>query len=99
NKLHTPGNVLFHNRQLAVSIAKLSPFIAQVFEDGCNEGVFQLESPLETAELLLSGIQFLTDEGVYPWRGEDILRRVLAFPTLMEKQLGAAIGSFSFLLR
>src|SRR5205807_353623 len=62
-KLHRPGNMVLHTRLLAVTIARLAPLYARVIEQGCNEGIFQTEHPLESAELLLAGIQFLTDVG------------------------------------
>lgn len=97
-QLHRPGNVALHTRQLAVTFAKMAPLIAKVIEQGCKEGVFQTEHPLESAELLLSGIQFLVDVGVYPWKEEDLLRRSKAIPSLVEAQLNAPKGSFGFLL-
>lgn len=98
-QLHRPGNVALHTRQLAVTFAKMAPLIAKVIEEGCKEGVFKTEHPLESAELLLSGIQFLIDVGVYPWKEEDLLRRSKAIPSLVEAQLNAPKGSFSFLLK
>lgn len=98
-QLHRPCNVALHTRQLAVTFAKMAPLIAKVIEEGCKEGVFKTEHPLESAELLLSGIQFLIDVGVYPWKEEDLLRRSKAIPSLVEAQLNAPKGSFSFLLK
>ncbi len=95
--LHSPGNVALHTRQLAVIFTKMAPLIAKVIEEGCKEGVFDVEYPLETAEILLAGIQFLTDVGVYPWTREDLQRRAKAIPALAEKQLNAPKGSFDFM--
>ncbi len=96
-KLHRAGNVALHTRQLAVIFTNMAPLLAQVIEQGCKEGLFQTECPLESAELLLSGIQFLTDVGIYPWSKEDLLRRSKAIPMLMEAQLNAPKGSFDFM--
>ncbi|HEY5260154.1 MAG TPA: hypothetical protein VIJ46_05840, partial [Rhabdochlamydiaceae bacterium] len=62
-----------------------------------DEELFTTEAPLECAEFILSGIQFLTDVGIYPWTQEDLARRILVFPKLIEQQLQAAPGSFKFL--
>jgi AcrR family transcriptional regulator len=96
--LHRPGNVGMHTRQLIVTITGLAPLYAKVIQQGCDEGVFQTEYPLESAELILTGIQFLTDLGIHPWQPEDLMRRVLAFPALLEAQLRAPKGSFDFLI-
>ena len=97
-QMHRPGNVGMHTRQLAVTISRLAPLYANVIQQGCEEGVFQTEYPLECAEFLLASIQFLTDEGIHAWGQENLVRRVMAFPSLMEAQLKAPSGSFGFLL-
>jgi AcrR family transcriptional regulator len=96
--LHHPGNIGMHTRQLAVTLSGLAPLYANVIQQGCQEGVFQTEHPLESAEFILTGIQFLTDIGIHPWKPEDLTRRVMAFPAMIEAQLKAPKGSFDFLL-
>lgn len=95
--LHRPGNMGMHVRLLAVTVTRLAPLYARVIEQGCKEGVFRTEHPLECAEILLAGIQFLTDVGCYPWHQQDLKRRVLAIPELMENQLQAPKNAFNFL--
>jgi len=96
--LHQPGNVAMHTRLLAVAIEKQAQLYANVLEEGCEEGIFEIENPLECAEFLLAGIQFLTDMGVYPWKQDDLMRRIKAYPALVEAQLKAPKGSFNFLV-
>lgn len=96
-RLHQAGNIGLHARLLALTLTKMGPLYADVIQQGCEEGVFKNENPLETAEILLAGVQFMTDSGFYPWKKEDLLRRSNAIPVLVEVQLGAAEGSFSFL--
>ena len=95
--LHHAGNTLMHTRQLGRYLIKLAPVFAAVFEEGCNQGIFKTDHPLECAEFMLAGIQFLTDAGFYPWSEAQLARRMAAFPALVEAQLGAPKGSFSFL--
>ncbi len=95
--LHHPGNTLMHTRLLGRYIIKLAPIFAAVIEEGCDQGVFKTEHPRECAEFLFSGFQFLTDMGFYPWSQTQLARRIKAFPSLIETQLGAPKGSFSFL--
>ncbi len=95
--LHRPGNIGMHTRLLAVALQKQAPLYARLFQQGCEEGLFQTEMPLETAEFVLTAVQFLTDQGIYPWSQETLLRRAKAIPTLVEAQLEAAPGSFQFL--
>lgn len=96
-ELHNPANTLVHTQQLGRFIAKLAPFYAAIIEEGCAAGVFKVEHPLETAEFLLAGVQFITDVGFYPWSDDDLARRGRALPSLIEAQLGAEPGSMKFL--
>lgn len=97
--LHKAANAGLHNRLLAVLITRQAPLYAELFRQGCREGLFATEHPLECAEFLLSAIQFLTDMGIYPWTREQLERRWQAFPGLIENQLKAPAGSFAFLLQ
>ncbi len=97
--LHKPGNEALHTRLLAVTIAKQAPLYAMLIEQGCKEGIFHTEAPLECAEFILAGIQFLIDRGIYAWTQEDVKRRLQAFPRLIEQQLKAAPGSFQSIIR
>ena len=96
--LHRPGNVSMHTQQLAVTLSRLAPLYASAIRQGCQEGIFQSEHPLECAEFLLAGIQFLTDTGFYPWSQDDLVRRAMAIPAIVEAQLNAPKGSFDFLI-
>ena len=95
--LHHPDNAEIHSRQLARIILKIAPLFASVISEGCYEGVFKTGNPLECAEFLIAGIQFLTDTGFYPWDEELINRRMNAFPALIQTLLGAPQDSFNFL--
>ncbi len=95
--LHDPGNVGMHTRLLAVAVERQARLLEGLIRQGCDEGIFETEHPLECAEFLLAGVQFLTDMGIYPWANEDLVRRAMAFPALIEAQLNAAEGSFRFL--
>ncbi len=95
--LHHPENSDIHTRQLARFILKLAPLYASVISQGCQTGVFTTKAPLECAEFIISGVQFLTDIGFYPWSEEQLRRRSEAFPMLIETLLGAPAGAFDFL--
>ena len=95
--LHHSGNVSMHTRLLATALIGQAPLYAELIRQGCEAGLFQTEHPLECAEYILCALQFLTDTGVYPWTQEQLLRRTIAFPHLIEAQLKAPQGSFQFL--
>lgn len=95
--LHHPRNTIMHARQLGRYLIKLAPLYADIIVEGCEQGVFTTEHPLECAEFMLAGVQFLTDVGFYPWSEEQLTRRMAAFPVLLESLLRAPKGSFNFL--
>ena len=97
--LHKRGNEAMHIRLLAATLVKQAPLYGELIQQGCEEGIFQTDSPLECAEFILSGIQFLTDLGIYPWTQKDLVRRAQAFPKLIEQQLKAPPGSFQFIMK
>ena len=97
--LHKTSNAGMHIRLLAKVVTMQAPLYAEQFRLGCKEGIFRTDHPLECAEFLLSGIQFLTDMGIYPWTLDQLERRWKAFTKLIENQLSAPDGSFSFLLK
>lgn len=95
--LHKRGNEGVHVKLLAATLAKQAPLYARLIRQGCDEGLFHTDNPLECAEFILVAVQFLTDVGMYPWTEEELSRRVKAFPKLIEQQLKAPTGSFDFI--
>lgn len=97
DSLHRRGNEAMHNRLLVESMLIQAKLFSKLIKQGCDEGLFLCKKPLEVAEFILSGMQFLTDEGIHPWSKKDIVRRMKAFPGIVEKLLQAQEGSLSFL--
>jgi AcrR family transcriptional regulator len=97
DNLHQPGNRGMHVLLLAFTLSKLAPLYASVICQGCKEGHFRTEHPLECAEILLAGIQFVTDIGYYPWSQQNLERRAKAIPALIEDLLHTPKGTFNFL--
>ncbi len=95
--LHRPGSHAIHISLLAATLVKLAPLYEKLIQQGCEEGLFQTDTPLECAEFILSAIQFLTDVGIYHWTQKDLSRRAHAFPKLIEQHLRAPPGSFYFM--
>jgi AcrR family transcriptional regulator len=96
-QLHRPGNAGMHTRLLAAALQKQAPLYARLVQQGCEEGLFHTDTPLETSEFILAGVQFLTDQGIHAWTPETLMRRSQALPTLIENLLKAQPGSFQFL--
>jgi len=97
DNLHHAENAEMHARQLGRYLLKLAPLFASIIEEGCAEGVFHTRHPLECAEFMLAGFQFLTDQGFYAWTEPQLARRMNAFSFVIEDMLGATEGSLGFL--
>jgi len=97
DSLHHPENLELHTKQLGRYIIKIAPLFASVISEGCDEGVFKTDYPLECSEFILAGVQFITDIGFYPWSDLQLDRRIKALPVLLENLLCAPAGSFDFI--
>lgn len=97
--LHSPQNAAIHQKSLAKILLALSPIISDLIEQGIREKIFVCEHPEEYAEIIMSVFTFLLDPGIFPWTPEQILTKLKALATLLDKGLGAKDGSFSFLFQ
>ncbi len=95
-RLRTGGDSM-PSRLLAVAIEKQGPLYAALLQQGRDEGTFNHEDSLETAEIMLAAFQFLTDTEIHPWSTDTVARRARAMPGALERLLGAPAGSFAFL--
>jgi AcrR family transcriptional regulator len=98
-ELHKRANAAIHLRILITILQKQAPLYAALIIQGCKEGLFQTQHPLECIEMILFSVQFLTDMGIHSWTSEELSRRIRAFPNLIESLLKAPPGSFHFLLK
>jgi len=95
--LHRTENRELHERINVEIILKISPIFAGVIEQGQKESVFNVENPLQTIQFLLAGSQFLLESGLFKWKEEEQMKQVLSMQAIIERSLGAAPGSFSFI--
>lgn len=94
-------NVLLRTKMHELGVAAVAPLMASVIEQGVREGVFAVDQPAETAEILLQmgqSLQKVTthllfsapqDEAAYA----AFLRKVDAYERSIERVLGARPGS------
>ncbi|MCM2986004.1 TetR/AcrR family transcriptional regulator [Bacillus safensis] len=99
DQFHQPSNAEMHQKSLIKAIKELSPVLADVIQQGVEEGTFKTKYPQETVEFLLASAQVIFDEGLFQWTAEESLQRALAFIEILESSLHAEKGSFSFLLK
>lgn len=83
SQMQRPGNIGMYARIILMTLHKQSPVFAQLVEQGCKEGIFHTDTPLETTEFIITGVQFLIDQVIYSWPEETIIRRIEAFPVII----------------
>lgn len=91
--LHVQDNANMQAKMLGNYIEKFAPIYASIIEEGNDIGVFNTAFPLESAELIIAGFQFLTDLGFYDWDENSIDRRNKAMLSVIEKILGTRKGA------
>lgn len=96
--LHLPENRELHELTNVQTVLQLSPILARIVEQGIGEGVFDVERPLETIQFLFTGAQFLTDGDMFGFSEPELRARRLVTQTVIERALGAAPGSFRFMV-
>jgi AcrR family transcriptional regulator len=95
--LHMPENRELHERINVETIQLFAPVLAKVLEQGIDEGVFDVERPLETLQILLAGSLFLLDSGIFPWSRDEVAARQRAMQILVERAMGLEPDSLSFI--
>ncbi len=97
NHLHNIKNVDMHQKILIAMVKKLSPIMSKVIQQGMHEGIFKVSHPLEISEILITGIHFILDSGIFKWTKEQYLQKIKAAEELIEKSLCIEGGCFNFL--
>ncbi|MDR1960926.1 MAG: TetR/AcrR family transcriptional regulator [Gracilibacteraceae bacterium] len=97
-ELHKPGNAQMHHTSIMNIMRMVTPILARIVEEGIREGIYNTPFPLETTEILIAASQVVFDSGISRWNREELTARALAFVRMMELSLGAAEGSFGFML-
>lgn len=97
NHIHNIKNVDMHQRILVGMVQRFAPIIAALVEQGVKEGLFKTDYPLEVSEIIVAGVHFITDLGIFKWTKEEYIRKVKASEELIEKALCIKQGGFSFL--
>ncbi|MEV8468414.1 TetR/AcrR family transcriptional regulator [Fluviibacterium sp. DFM31] len=95
--LHLPENRELHELTNVQTVLQLSPILARIVEQGIDEGVFEVENPLETIQFLFTGAQFLTEGDMFGFSRDELRKRRLVTQAIIEKTLGAPPGSFHFM--
>lgn len=96
--IHDIKNVDMHQKIMVALNRRIAPIIGSVICEGVHKDFFKTHYPLESSEILLTGIHFVLDLGIYDLNSEKYIKRVKASAELIEKILSLKQGSFNFFL-
>ena len=88
--LHSPENLLMHEKINKKIIEEVSPLLVKVAEDGISAGVFDCDNILERVKIILILSNELFNEAAYTKRDVEV------FIDVLEKTLGAKKGTMAF---
>lgn len=103
NTLHAPGNADYHLLSITETIARITPILVDVVEEGVNTGEFTTPHPTGSVELIMLGAGMLLDQGIFPADEATLARRTQALivsagrilgcePQALADAMGATIG-------
>ncbi len=98
DQVHKPQNALMHQKMQQNLMKGIVPVISELVKEGCDKGIFRMEYPEETVEMLIlySGSAF--DDSRMDG-DEGVERRIEAFLYNTERLLGAEEGSIRNAMR
>lgn len=95
--VHLPENRALQEHLNVESIKRIAPLITKILIQVYEEGSCRNKPSLEGTQILLAGIQFTLDSGLFTWttgQQEVLLKEV---ENIFECLLGAPKGTFSFI--
>ena len=92
DQVHKPQNALMHQKMQKNLMEGVVPIIVSLVEEGKTQGIFHIEYPTETVEMLFYYANLVFDND-YDEPEEKAQSRIQAFIYNMERLLGAEEGS------
>jgi AcrR family transcriptional regulator len=90
--LHTEENLVTHQRYIMKSFGIVIPLITAIVEQGKEAGIFKLEYPRESVEMLVYAFGYLEDSVALSGEGERYNRMMQAAEDILTRVLGIEKG-------
>jgi AcrR family transcriptional regulator len=94
--IHKPQNALMHQKIQKVIITHVTPILAEIIEDGIEQGMFNTPFPYECMEMLMTYANTVLDGDMVDMTEKERGKRLQAFIFNAERMLGATQGSFQY---
>lgn len=97
NQFHQKSYEAMHQRLTVKLVEKLTPVLVIIIRDGMNQGLFSLEEPDETAEIMLHGLEYYLNRLMQANLGAaELEKKIRSAASVLERALGASKGSLQF---
>jgi len=93
--LSDKNNSKMHEKILTEIILRLSPCLAKVVEEGIDAGIFSTPYPNESVQIILTASIVLFNYDYFSYTKKEAKTKATAFLAIMERILGAKLGTFS----
>ncbi|NLL78063.1 MAG: TetR/AcrR family transcriptional regulator [Clostridiales bacterium] len=93
-QIHTPQNVLLHQKMTAGVITGLTPLLTDIVNEGIKKGIFKTDFPKESVEMLLVYGVTMLDGDFVELTQEERMQKVVALVSIGETLLGFKKGGF-----
>jgi len=97
--LHSDENLVTHQKYMIKSFEATIPFITRVVDEGIREGLFSVQYPRETVELMVYMHGYLHDSLMLSRDREEFIRKLGAAQEIFEKVLGVKKGALELLVK
>ncbi|RDU37147.1 TetR/AcrR family transcriptional regulator [Neobacillus piezotolerans] len=97
--IHKPQNALMHQKIKKFIINGITPIMAEIIQDGIEQGIFQTPYPYECMEMIVTYMNTVFDDDMVEMTAEQRASRIHAFIFNAERLLGAENGSLMEVLK
>lgn len=96
--VHLPENRELQEQLNIEGVNIIAPLVTKVLEQGYREGVFKRSPSLESVQLVLAGIQFVLESGLFEWTDEKKWTLLDEARKLFEHLVGVEEGSLRLIV-
>lgn len=86
--INQPENAVFHQKLMIALTKLMAQYYSSIIQDGIKNNEFEVNYPLETAEMLLTLSNFYLDSALFGWEAASIQSKINALEELANKSLG-----------
>lgn len=94
--LHKPQNALMHQKTKRIIFQSVPPILANILEDGIDQGLYDTPYPLECMEMAMSYLDNILDEDMLELTDTQRLEKIRAFIFSLERLLGVKTGGLAY---